>query len=241
MGKAVLDVDVIVRMHVEEKVSVRRIAKIMKTAHHRIVDVLTEQGVEIKVYRFNSKSGSPHAAYYDRDFLIENYVVKRRSTKNIADELGVRHQTIARALRVNGIEKLRQSGYVATMHSHYGWKCVGDLPQAYVTRLKHSAKTRGIEFAISIEYLWKLFEEQNGICALSGRTIDFQPSFTGTASVDRIDSLVGYIEGNVWWLHKDVNLSKQGYSVEQFVSICRDVAARQSGNATASDMLDQPP
>jgi archaellum component FlaC len=43
-------------------------------------------------------------------------------------------------------------------------------------------------------------------------------------SLDRIDSKLGYIEGNVQWLHKDVNYMKQEYSQEYYIDICKKVA-----------------
>jgi len=45
-----------------------------------------------------------------------------------------------------------------------------------------------------------------------------------TASLDRIDSSKGYIEGNVQWVHKMVNMSKQQYTQEEFINMCIAVA-----------------
>ena len=41
-----------------------------------------------------------------------------------------------------------------------------------------------------------------------------------TASLDRIDSSKGYIEGNVQWVHKRVNLMKGNMSTENFIEWC---------------------
>lgn len=48
----------------------------------------------------------------------------------------------------------------------------------------------------------------------------------GTASLDRIDSSRGYVEGNVQWVHKDVNFMKQALSQERFVELCTLVAEK---------------
>jgi hypothetical protein len=47
----------------------------------------------------------------------------------------------------------------------------------------------------------------------------------GTASLDRIDSLVGYIKGNVQWVHKDVNVSKMDFDESYFRQLCAAVTA----------------
>lgn len=60
-------------------------------------------------------------------------------------------------------------------------------------------------------------------CKISGLSLEFGKAKHGTttASLDRIDSSKGYIEGNVQWLHKDVNRSKFTKSDEEFIELCR--------------------
>lgn len=41
------------------------------------------------------------------------------------------------------------------------------------------------------------------------------------ASLDRIDSLKGYAEGNVQWVHKTVDQMKWNLSQEELVKWCR--------------------
>lgn len=45
-----------------------------------------------------------------------------------------------------------------------------------------------------------------------------------TISLDRIDSTKGYIEGNVQWVHKSVNIMKSTLTQEQFINFCKLVA-----------------
>lgn len=42
-----------------------------------------------------------------------------------------------------------------------------------------------------------------------------------TASLDRIDSKIGYIEGNVQWVHKDINKMKNSHTHATFLQWCR--------------------
>lgn len=81
------------------------------------------------------------------------------------------------------------------------------------------------EFSISIEFAWDLFIKQNRLCKLSGIPLTFdQNGEARTASLDRINSDLGYIEDNVQWVHKDINIMKNIYTQEYFVEICKKVA-----------------
>jgi hypothetical protein len=107
------------------------------------------------------------------------------------------------------------------------WKGIGDLCGLEYYRLQRQASTRNISFSLSKEYVWELFESQNKKCALSGIDITLVPAYykgrgkKQTASLDRIDSLRGYEEGNVQWVHKDVNMMKNKYDEKYFVEICK--------------------
>lgn len=45
-----------------------------------------------------------------------------------------------------------------------------------------------------------------------------------TASIDRIDNSKGYVEGNVQWVHKEINKMKFTKSDIDFVHFCTLVA-----------------
>ncbi len=101
----------------------------------------------------------------------------------------------------------------------------GGLSGQHFGSIKNNAKKRNLQFDITREYLWKLFLSQNGICRLSGRYIvlSYDTSIK-TASLDRIDSSLGYIEGNVQWVHVDFNLMKSNYTQSEFIQMCKEVA-----------------
>lgn len=98
---------------------------------------------------------------------------------------------------------------------------------------KYYYRTRGRaillkrDFSISPEYIMTIFCNQNGKCALTGIDLILPNSENGTkctASLDRIDSSKGYIEGNVQWVHKKVNIMKRDMSDEEFIEICNKVS-----------------
>lgn len=106
------------------------------------------------------------------------------------------------------------------------WTGEGVISTTLFNRMRGRAKDRGQEFTVTHADISAIYEAQNRKCALSGYPITFSRYTAGnsTASLDRIDSTKGYILGNVQWLHRDVNLMKLDFTVNEFVSMCRRVA-----------------
>lgn len=109
------------------------------------------------------------------------------------------------------------------------WKGVGKIPRTAFTVIKLRAGARNKKFDITIEYMSELFEAQGGRCAMSGLPISFGTegknlsTALGTASLDRINSSLGYIEGNVQWVHKHINSMKNAHTTDEFIQLCREV------------------
>lgn len=92
--------------------------------------------------------------------------------------------------------------------------------RALLGRAKGSAKKRGIDFTITIEDLVCLWQEQKGKCnylnvdlILPLRTNDYlkDKSPIYSASLDRIDSGLGYIPGNIQFVSRLLNFAKNSY------------------------------
>lgn len=97
----------------------------------------------------------------------------------------------------------------------------------HFNRIKYAAiKYRNLEFNLTIEYVENLFIQQKFKCALTNLdlTSGYKKISEITASLDRIDPLKGYIEGNVQWVHKDINQMKWDYTQEKFINYCKLVA-----------------
>ena len=105
---------------------------------------------------------------------------------------------------------------------HKGWY-KGVLRHSFAYKYKANAELRNIEWNISFDYLADLLIEQDFKCALSGEPISAMET-SNNASLDRIDSAKGYIEGNVQWVTSKINMMKQQYTQEEFITVCKAVA-----------------
>lgn len=102
-------------------------------------------------------------------------------------------------------------------------------PEAFLSDAFHRAKesaarrfgsrARTLSFELTREYLIELYHQQKGLCALSGIPMEHKWDNLCSISVDRIDSKLGYVSGNVQLVCKWVNLAKQRHSNEEFRAV----------------------
>lgn len=110
--------------------------------------------------------------------------------------------------------------------SHFGensnqWKGYKCISGTFWINLKHSAKRRKIKVKITKKYAYQILEKQKFLCSLSGVPIQIHTkNEENTASLDRINSSKGYVEGNVQWVHKKINRMKMDMSDEEFRGWC---------------------
>ena len=111
-----------------------------------------------------------------------------------------------------------------------GETVVNAVIQSKVRQVKYNAQKRKkvsqLDFNITPEYINHLYENDH-TCALSGLdlTIDLNKTLQQQQlSIDRIDSNVGYIEGNVELVDKRINLMKGSLNNEEFIELCCYVA-----------------
>jgi hypothetical protein len=109
------------------------------------------------------------------------------------------------------------------------WKGYEGLSSEYFTKIKSSAKRRNLEFSVTIKDLWNLYLKQKGLCKLSGIPIEILALRNHpTASLDRIDSDLGYTIENVQWVHKDINRIKTDLKEDYFVELCTLISSNLS-------------
>lgn len=99
-------------------------------------------------------------------------------------------------------------------------------PLSYLFKTtQRRAKRRKIKFSMSMQYAISIYDKQNGKCALTGLEIPIFESSTEhirpLGSIDRIDSSKGYEEGNIQFVHKDINIMKWNLSMDKFVDYCK--------------------
>jgi ribonucleotide monophosphatase NagD (HAD superfamily) len=99
-------------------------------------------------------------------------------------------------------------------------------------KYKSNALKRNLDFNLTIDDLWELFQDQKGKCSLTGVDIKLLNSSINnnyhlqTASLDRINNNLGYVLGNVRWVHKIVNSLKSDLSDEDLISLCHLISSK---------------
>lgn len=141
-----------------------------------------------------------------------------KTINEIRQLTGFGYDRVRKCIRYD--EKLPNSRSGINNKRFTGYK---DISGDIWSKIRHGAKKRNIEFNISIEYAWSKWEEQNGLCAYSGDKLIFGKDSIRTASLDRIDSKLPYIEGNTQWIHKQINKMQWGVPDELFISLCESV------------------
>jgi hypothetical protein len=105
----------------------------------------------------------------------------------------------------------------------------GTITGEFFCFIRKSARSRGrlIEFSITPEYLDYIFRYQGGRCAFTGLPLNIDTYVIRgqrkevTGSVDRIDSDRGYVEGNIQFVHKLINVMKHTSTNDEFIHWCR--------------------
>ena len=90
------------------------------------------------------------------------------------------------------------------------------------SRIRQRSKAANLELDLDLDYLWSIYIAQDMKCNLTGLKIDFTLDVSDDLypSPDRIDSSVGYVEGNIQLVRKSVNFMKGTLSQDEFIALC---------------------
>jgi hypothetical protein len=86
---------------------------------------------------------------------------------------------------------------------------------------------------VDLDYLYDIYVDQNGKCALTGDELEFSRGGTywlgkwcnpNSCTIDRIDSTKGYVKGNIQLVIWKANCIKQHMGNDEFIELCKDVA-----------------
>lgn len=103
-----------------------------------------------------------------------------------------------------------------------------------LSQTKTNAKRRDVTVDLTEEYLYELFKQQKGICALSGVPIQIEGNSNLRLSIDKITPDKGYTEGNVQWTIFAANRAKGDLTQDDFVELCKLVIERATTIETTS-------
>lgn len=99
-------------------------------------------------------------------------------------------------------------------------------------KLKRQADLRGIEFDVTPQYLESIF---SGYCYFSGIELKIGTYSSsngirdlGNSSLDRLDSTKGYLEDNVAWVYKPINVMKNTLTTDEFLNLCEIIVRNKN-------------
>ncbi len=99
------------------------------------------------------------------------------------------------------------------------WLGYKQLTGVWLWTYRDSAHKRGLVWEVTPEQIWAVWLRQDGRCAYTG----WQLTHGVDASLDRIDSAVGYTVGNIQFVHRDINRMKSNFSEKHFWLLCESV------------------
>lgn len=111
--------------------------------------------------------------------------------------------------------KLTYADKIIKKHANY---------KNYISTLLNHTSKRKKQYNLDIQYLIDLYESQNGSCAISGIEMTYDYGKTATnISIDRIDSNIGYIKGNIQLTCYIANIMKNKFSTIDFINFCEKI------------------
>lgn len=171
-----------------------------------------------------------YAQDLDHEYVIKAYS-DGKSVLQIANEVNSYPRKIRKILIANGVELRKNCCYLSGSENprFTGYE---DMQGSFLSSIKASAKNRKIDYQLSNEYIWNLFISQGKKCKYTGIPIFFSRNNIehamghGTASLDRIDPTLPYVEGNVQWVHKRINIMKGNMEEREFLDFCEAVTSQ---------------
>lgn len=131
-----------------------------------------------------------------------------------------------RAEKDSRCKECKRNAYLRRKEKNRGSKDLNRLLYERFHGLKDRARKKDIQCNIDLQYLHELWNTQKGLCALSGipMTYYFDSGQVPTnVSVDRINSNLGYIKGNLQLVCMAVNQMKSDLTIEQLKYFCKSI------------------
>ncbi len=168
----------------------------------------------------------PRKVIINEEQIVKDYISHIMSTKDLCKSYKCSETYLYRILSKYNIKRNN------IRKNNSSWKGYEEISGIYWNRIIVSAKKRNLAFDINIKEMWNLFLKQERKCSISGVEIGFAKTWATqietTASIDRINSQIGYINTNVQWVHKRVNMMKQNMNEKEFIDWCNKILINQN-------------
>lgn len=131
-----------------------------------------------------------------------------------------------RAEKDTRCKECKKKAYLRRKEKNRGSKDLNRLLYERFHGLKDRSNKKNIDCNIDLQYLHELWDKQKGLCALSGIPMAYyfdSGRVPTNLSVDRIDSSLGYIKGNIQLVCMAVNQMKSDLTVEQLKYFCKSI------------------
>lgn len=125
----------------------------------------------------------------------------------------------------------KQCRYARDRENAYRYAAQG-WTQRYRSLVSGSRRRKHWPNDLDEDFVLALHEAQGGLCALSGVPLSYEAHHPYTASLDRIDSSIGYLKGNVQIVTATVNRMKMNLDQAEFLSVVRQIHCRQQAHLT---------
>lgn len=132
--------------------------------------------------------------------------------------------------KIVDVKSAKKKAYLRRKEKNRGSKDLNRLLYERFHGLKDRSNRKNMDCDIDLQYLHELWDKQKGLCALSGipMTYYFDSGRVPTnLSVDRIDSGLGYIKGNIQLVCMAVNQMKSDLTIEQLKYFCKSILEYQ--------------
>lgn len=235
--------------------------KIRKIDHPTIIDKKVDEAVE-RYTNGESLKNIAKSLHMDHDNLrihLSNRGIYLRSL-----ELNIINKKIGKLFVIEkiengkylckcdcGVEKICKKGrlldgrntscgcnMIKSRENSGSWSGYKEITGTYWSSILHGAKSRNLEFSITIKEIWDLYIKQDKKCIFTKLPITMPQSkqnkqiklnqFSYLASLDRIDSSKGYVTNNIQWVIREINMMKQSLCDNIFINLCKLVTDGQS-------------
>lgn len=224
---SILTIDFLTQKFITEQLSIKEISELVGCSYSCVNNYLMKLQITANSRKRNKELLNKRFGMLVAIELLGEYRNHNSVYKCICD-CGNTVEVLTGNLKSGGSKSCGCVRYQSGENS-MSWKGHKELSGRYYCIVKANAASRNINFNISIEYLYNLFIAQDRKCALTGTELILSTKANQTASVDRINSDLGYIEGNVQWVHKDVNIMKMYFNQDYFIETCCKIAKNKRG------------